>query len=110
METNTTIQWFDDGDERRSVLFAITMATGFLSIVAGVSTVLATPQLLVGGTLFVVGLAVFALATAIASGRVDRYVFTTSPATSTASDAPVDRPAETEAATDHEADEPVSTP
>lgn len=110
METNTTMEWFDDGDERRSVLFAITMATGFLSIVAGVSTVLATAQFLVGGTLFVVGLAVFALATSIASGRVDRYVFPTPPATSTVADDTVDRSAETEAATDHEADESVPTP
>lgn len=109
MKTNTTIQWFEDGDERRSVLFAIAMATGFLSIVAGVSTVLATPQILVGGTLFVVGLAVFSLATAIASGRADPYIFPTPPATSTASDEPVDPPAEA-ASADRETEEPVSAP
>ncbi|MFB6163063.1 MAG: hypothetical protein ABEJ86_06475 [Halococcoides sp.] len=101
METSATVEWFEDGDERRSVLFAIAMAAGFLSIVAGVSTIMATSRVIIGIALFAIGLAVFALATSIASGQLDSYLFGDSSATETT--AP-DEPAPADPS-----DEPAST-
>lgn len=71
------VELFEVGEDadRRSVLFAIVVATGFLTVAAGASTLLSTTNVLFGVGLLVLGVTLCGGAIAIPLGALDEVLF-----------------------------------
>lgn len=65
----------DHDGRRRSVLFAIVVATAFLTVAAGSSTLFSAANTLLGVLLVGVGFLLLAFGAAIAVGAVDHLLF-----------------------------------
>lgn len=71
------IQLFDSDEhgQQRSIVFAIVVATGFLTVVAGAATLAAGADIAVGAVLLVLGVVVLGLGGLVGMGEADEYLF-----------------------------------
>jgi hypothetical protein len=60
---------------RRSVLFAIVVGTGFLTIAAGAGTIFQTGSTAIGAVLLSLGVGLPAFGFVIAAGKIDHVLF-----------------------------------
>jgi hypothetical protein len=65
----------DEYSQRRSILFAIVLAAGFLAVAAGAGTIATGSNIVVGAVLLVVGVLSLGGGAMIATGNADEYLF-----------------------------------
>ena len=65
----------DEHERQRSIMFAIVVATGFLTVAAGTGVLAADAGVAVGIALLLAGVVTLGVGAAIAMGRVDHLLF-----------------------------------
>lgn len=65
----------DEHKRQRSIIFAIVLATGFLTVASGAATLATATNTAVGAVLLVLGVVLLAASAAVAMGSIDEYLF-----------------------------------